>query len=140
MFNYVQIPTSLTATLLIAVSWRRENLPAVLPQPHRAVRAAEEARPGCSVPDSPLPRQNPAQVRPTNRTYQPLSRRVADKVTSRAAPSLFVLLSPSQRQSALAADKKAETLADFTDSPRHRPFERLNSRPCDRFLSSGGLP
>lgn len=43
----------------------RENLPAVLPQSHRAVRAAEETRPGGSVPDSPLPGQNPTQVRPT---------------------------------------------------------------------------
>lgn len=43
----------------------RENLPAVLPQSHRAVWAAEEAGPGCSVPDSSLPRQNLTQVRPT---------------------------------------------------------------------------
>lgn len=44
----------------------RENLPAVFPQSDRAVRAAEEARLGCSVPDSPLPRQNSTQVRPTS--------------------------------------------------------------------------
>ncbi len=52
-----------------AVFCCRENLPAVLPQPHRAVRAAEEARPGCSVPDSPLPRQDLTQVGPTRTKF-----------------------------------------------------------------------
>lgn len=41
----------------------RENLPAVFAQSHRAVWAAEEARPGRAVPDTSLPRQNLTQVR-----------------------------------------------------------------------------
>lgn len=130
--------------LMIKCTVFRENLPAVLPQPHRAVWAAEEARPGCSVPDSPLPRQNFTQVRPTSPGFLVWidffnSKHVATHILC----SLFVVVLhwlPSWQTTAMVEKKKERTTGQLPWFWTSSALLRLWSQQFDCFLSSGGLP